>query len=110
MLTAQQLEHITNICKNLIFYSKQCCHQLSASNYTDIDEVIEEAIEISKNGDLPIVRRALRLLNEDLKIEIPIEPVITKRIKKKLARQEQLRISNTTTLSVKQGKVLVVFD
>jgi len=110
LLTAQQLEHITNICKNLIFYSKQCCHQLSASNYTEMDEVIEDAIEISKNGDLPIVRRTLRLLNEDIKIEVPIEPVITKRTRKKIARQEQLKVKTVCTLKVKVGKVKVVFD
>ena len=110
ILTSQQLEHITNTCKNLIFYSKQCCHQISASNYTDLDEIIDDAIEVSKNGDLPIVRRALRLLNEDIKIDVPIEPVITKRIKKKLLRQEQLKIKNVGKLQVNQGKVLVVFD
>jgi hypothetical protein len=110
LLTSQQLEHITNICKNLIFYSKQCSHQLSASNYIDIDEVIEDAIEISKNGDLPIVRRALRLLNEDLKIEVHIEPVITKRTRKKIARQEQFKIGTISKLHVKQGLVKVEFD
>jgi hypothetical protein len=110
LLTSQQLEHITNICKNLIFYSKQCCHQLSASNYTDIDEVIEDGIEISKYGDLPIVRRALRLMNEDIKIEVSIEPVITKRVKKKLARQEQLKLMNSGTLNVRKGGIKVVFD
>tara|TARA_R100000781_G_C4037066_1_gene112675 strand:+ start:103 stop:657 length:555 start_codon:yes stop_codon:yes gene_type:complete len=110
ILTSQQLEHITNTCKNLIFYSKQCAHQISASNYTDLDEIIDDAIEVSKNGDLPIVRRALRLLNEDIKIETDIEPVITKRIKKKLLRQEELKIKNVGKLQVNPGKVLVVFD
>lgn len=75
-----------------------------------MDEIIDDAIEVSKNGDLPIVRRALRLLNEDVKIETDIEPVITKRIKKKLLRQEQLKIKNVGKLQVNQGKVLVVFD
>ncbi len=110
ILTSQQLEHITNTCKNLIFYSKQCNHQISASNYTDLDEIIDDAIEVSKCGDLPIVRRALRLLNEDLKIEMAIEPVITKRVKNKLLRQEQLKIKNVSKLQVNHGTVLVQFD
>ena len=110
ILTAQQLEAITNTCKNIIFYSKQCAHQISASNYSDIDEIIDDAIEVSKNGDLPIVRRALRLLNEDLKLEVAIEPVITHRTKKKLLRQEQMKIKNVGKLQVTKGKVLVVFD
>tara|TARA_R110001592_G_scaffold94039_2_gene272647 strand:- start:224 stop:778 length:555 start_codon:yes stop_codon:yes gene_type:complete len=110
ILTAQQLESITNTCKNLIFYSKQCSHQIGSSNYTDIDEIIDDAIEISKNGDLPIVRRALRLLNEDIKIDVSIEPVITTRTKKKLLRQEQMKIKNIGKLEVTHGKVLVTFD
>ena len=72
--------------------------------------MVEDAITISQYGDLPIVRRALRLLNEDLKIEVDIEPVMTKRVKKKLARQEELRVQNVARLEVKKGKVTVDFD
>ena len=110
LLTSQQLEHITDLCKNIVFYSKACSHSLGGSNYTCIDEVVEDAITISQYGDLPIVRRALRLLNEDLKIEVDIEPVMTKRVKKKLARQEELRVQNVARLEVKKGKVTVDFD
>ncbi len=110
ILTAQQLEHITDLCKDIIFYSKTCSHSIGGSNYSCIDEVVEDAIEISQFGDLPIVRRALRLLNEDIKIEIDIEPVITKRVKKKLARQEAMRVKNVAKLEVKTGNITVEFD
>jgi hypothetical protein len=110
LLTRPKLEHITDLCKDIIFYSKTCSHCLGGSNYTCIDEVIEDGIEISQYGDLPIVRRALRLLNEDLKIDVDIEPVLTKRVKKKLARQEALRVKNVAKLEVSKGKVMVEFD
>ena len=103
LLTSQQLEHITDLCKNIVFYSKACSHSLGGSNYTCIDEVVEDAITISQYGDLPIVRRALRLLNEDLKIEVVIEPVMTKRVKKKVSKTRGVKSSECSKVRGEEG-------
>lgn len=110
LLSAPALELVTNTSKNIIFYCRTCSHCIAASNYTCIDEIIEDAIDISKYGDLPIVRRALRLLNEDIKVSVPIEPVLTKRVKKKLYRADLLKAQNMGKLKVNNGKFVVTFD
>ena len=96
--------------KNIIFYCRECSYCLPASNYDCIDEVVENAIEVSQYGDLPMVRRALRLLNCDDKIEVHIEPIITKRVMKKIKRIEDMKKMNVGRLKVEAGRHIVSFD
>lgn len=110
LLTNQQMEKVSVITKNIIFYCRECSHSLCASNYDEIDEVIEDAIFISQYGDLPSVRRALRLLNDDDKIDVSIEPILTKRMRVKLKKLEELKRFNTGRLKVTHGPVVVSFD
>lgn len=110
LLTNQQMEKVSIMTKNIIFYCRGCSYSLMASNYNEIDEVVEDAIYISQYGDLPAVRRALRLLNDDDKIDISIEPVLTKRMRVKLKRLDELKRANTGRLKVTRRPVTVSFD
>tara|TARA_R110000803_G_scaffold82148_2_gene148216 strand:- start:2569 stop:3123 length:555 start_codon:yes stop_codon:yes gene_type:complete len=110
LLTQHHLEKVSLMSKNIIFYCRECSYSLPASNYDCIDEIIENAIEISQYGDLPMVRRALRLLNEDEKIEVPLEPIMTKRVMKKIKRMDDMKKLNIGRLKVTHGKVMVLFD
>ncbi len=110
LLTNVELEKVSIITKNIIYYCRECSYCLPASNYDEIDEVIEDGIYISKYGDLPAVRRALRLLNGDDKIDVSIEPILTKRMRVKLKRLDDLKKSNTGRLKVKHGPITVSFD
>ena len=96
--------------KNIIFYCRECSYCLPASNYDCVDELIEAAIDISQYGDLPMVRRALRLLNMDEKIEVSIEPIMTKRVMKKIKRIDDMKRMNVGRLKVSEGKHIVLFD
>ena len=75
-----------------------------------MDELIEDAIYISRYGDLPAVRRALKLLNGDEKMCAPIEPVMTKRMRVKLKRMDELKKMNVGRLKVSHGSITVSFD
>jgi len=101
---------ISDKCRNLIFYSKECSHSITASNFVDIDEIIQSAHEIAKYGNLPLVRRALNLLNQDGKINDKIQPILTKRMRKKVEKQELIKKQNISRLKVKKGNVWVIFD
>tara|TARA_R110000787_G_C13366002_1_gene440445 strand:+ start:691 stop:1245 length:555 start_codon:yes stop_codon:yes gene_type:complete len=110
LLTQHHLEKVSLMSKNIIFYCRECSYCLPASNYDCIDEVVENAIEVSQYGDLPMVRRALRLLNCDDKIEVHIEPIITKRVMKKIKRIEDMKKMNVGRLKVEAGRHIVSFD
>jgi type II secretory pathway component PulM len=57
-----------------------------------------------------MVRRALRLLNMDEKIEVSIEPIMTKRVMKKIKRIDDMKRMNVGRLKVSEGKHIVLFD
>lgn len=110
LLTQHHLEKVSLMSKNIIFYCRECSYCLPASNYDCVDELIEAAIDISQYGDLPMVRRALRLLNMDEKIEVSIEPIMTKRVMKKIKRIDDMKRMNVGRLKVSEGKHIVLFD
>jgi hypothetical protein len=97
--------------RNVIFYCKECSFSLVASTYNDTDEVIADATFISCWGDNPSVRRALRLLKEDPKLQktdIPI-PTITQKCQKRLSRLKEIKRLNVCGLKVTHGSFLVEF-
>jgi hypothetical protein len=73
--------------RNIIFYCKQCEYHLTASNYDCMDDIIQDALFIAHYGNLPSVRRAIRLFNNDPKLSNQIEPVISRKIKKRLDKE-----------------------
>jgi hypothetical protein len=102
-------EEVIKRVKNLIFYAKTG-YCFTGSNYETIDEVVEDARFVANYGDLPAVRRALRLVNADLKMPVKVEPVLTQRASKKLQRLETLKAETTLRFRLKQGKFVVPFD
>ena len=110
LLTNAEMEKVSVITKNIIFYCRECSFCLAASNFVEMDELIEDAIYISRYGDLPAVRRALKLLNCDEKMCAPIEPVMTKRMRVKLKRLDELKKMNVGRLKVSRGSITVSFD
>ena len=82
---------------------------MGKNTYETIEEVITDAEEISKYGDIPTIRRALRLLQADTKIKNKISPVITYRTQQRLDRQKLLKKNSLAKMSVHHGHFVVKF-
>ena len=94
--------------KNIIFYCRECAYLLCASNYDCMDELNADCQFIKNYGDLPSVRRALRLYNLDPKIHQKVQPIMTRREQKREEKKKSLKHQNT--LSLKSHKGLFVLD
>tara|TARA_R100001244_G_scaffold116645_1_gene86753 strand:- start:309 stop:881 length:573 start_codon:yes stop_codon:yes gene_type:complete len=105
-----QREVVNDKVKNLIFYSIHCAYSIPSSNYECMDDIREDASYIRTYGDIPSVRRALRLLNKDIKMDSPIEPVMTKRTKVRVEAIKQHKINSHTKLSVIHKPIELSFD
>ena len=97
--------------KKIIFYCRICSFCLGVNaGYDTIEEVISDAREISKYGDMPAIRRALKLLRNDGKITELIEPVMTYRTQQRLDRKDRLRDGALAKMQVHSGKFNVIFE
>jgi len=96
--------------KNVIFYCKECAYLICASNYQCMDDVGADANFIKNYGDLPSVRRALRMYNLDPKIHQPVQPVMSRREQKR--EEEKIKLKHRTTLSLKShsGEFVLEFN
>lgn len=108
-LTIKQKEKIIENARRIISYSISGFN--IQGNFKDINELISIAFDISQHGDISSVRRALKLLKEDQKINPKIQPIISQRVQNELLRKEDIKKKrNTTGLIRTQGNFSIRFD
>ena len=110
VISIVERDRIVDISKKIIFYCRICGYCLGKNTYEKLDDLINDAVEISKYGDIPTIRRALRLLRADTKIKEKIFPVITYRTQQRLDRQKLLKKNSLAKMSVHHGHFVVKFS
>ena len=95
--------------KNIIHFVSLCSQDIASSNYQDICEVKDDAKYIKKYGDLPSVRRALRIFNET-KISPKIYPTISLRVQRRLDMQNEIKNIKAPGLRCEHKKIHISFD
>jgi len=102
-------EDVISRVKHLLFYAKTG-YDFVGSNYDNIEQVMADMLFVKNYGDLPAVRRAIRLVNEDLKVPHRVEPVLTRRCEKKLQREQKIKSDTTLRFRLSYEPVTVIFD
>jgi len=101
---------VTDRVRNLIFYGKDCGYDVGMSNYGSHGEVISDATFVSNYGDLPAARRALRFYNLDPKAPTPIQPVMTRRVGRRVAEVAKQKEANHLSLTSEKGEFILDFS
>jgi len=96
--------------RELIYYCKDCNYIIFSSNFTTLEDIIKCANEIKIYGDEPSVRRALRLLNKDIKLKENIEPEISTYVLNRLKRKQEIIKKTKPSFKKHTGQFTVVFD
>ena len=111
ILTVKEKEKVMDDAKKIIFYAKGG-FSLCAIGELDHDELYRIAQHISQFGDLPTVRRAIRLFNNDPKVkkDNKIEPQISARIKNKLEKEKLYKQIKNQSLIMSTGTFILPFD
>tara|TARA_R110000868_G_scaffold193346_4_gene438141 strand:- start:435 stop:992 length:558 start_codon:yes stop_codon:yes gene_type:complete len=109
ILTIKEKDNVMETAKKIISYCKNSFF-LTPYNYETFDELITEATYIAKFGDIPSVRRAISMLNQDPKLTIKIESVISKRVKKDIDKKNKLKHNAIPKAVVKHGHFVINFD
>jgi len=80
------------------------------SYFDSLEQIYSEARRIAQFGDLPTCRRMCSLLNKNPYCNERIYPVISKKVQKDLEIKKLTSKKVHTSLHVKHGKILVMFD
>tara|TARA_R110000737_G_scaffold347988_1_gene380857 strand:+ start:848 stop:1417 length:570 start_codon:yes stop_codon:yes gene_type:complete len=96
--------------KKLVNYCKSCSYELTYSLYQSIEEVINDCTYISKFGNIPTVRRAVKLVNLDNKIKNKIRPVISHKVKRNMILKEKAVKDLYPHFSIKRGSFTLDFS
>lgn len=108
-LTIKEKDNVMLTAKKIIGYCKNS-YFLTPYNYETFDDLLEEANYIAKFGDIPSCRRAIKMLNNDPKLDYKIDIVLSKRVKKDLEKREAVKNATIAKYSLKFGKFTIVFD
>ena len=95
--------------KKLVNYCKSCNYMLKDSLYTDMSEIIDDATYLSKYGNIPTVRRAIKLINRDTKLKEKIVLNISPKVKKNMVLKEQVSKSLKPRFSIIRGPHVISF-
>jgi hypothetical protein len=107
-LTIKEKQDVMMIAKKLIGYARNG-YYLIPQGYMDTIEVYKDASYIAKFPEIPSVRKAIDLINQDPKMREKIEMVIPRRVKKQLEKRKSVKQQNIP-LYIKRGEFILTFD
>jgi hypothetical protein len=110
-LTVKQKNEVMEEAKEIIYYCKSG-YSLASIHCEDHEILYDKVRYISKHGDLPTIRRAVKLFNDDPKMMKCHKIVcdISQRVKKKLEKQEKFKKRKQYGLCAKDGQFTLLFD
>ena len=109
LLSVKQKNKIMRFCKEVIVYCNNG-YNVDCSIFNSIEEIHIPMKDISIHGDIPSVRRAIKLLNNDPQLKDKIEPVISNRMKKQLENKNKKKVKKYYGLISKNGSFILTFD
>ena len=109
-ITDKTLLDINKRVKKIIYYCTKCSYELKFAGYDSLNDIIKDAEYIRIYGNLPSVRRAIKLINLDSKIKDKFEVILSQKTKKTLEEKERIKISQIPTYKREHGSFTVRFE
>ena len=109
ILTVKEKSKVMSFCKEVIVYCNNG-YSIDMCIFTSYEEIDIQLRDIAMHGDIPSVRRAIRLFNEDIKTIEKIVPVISNRVCRELEVKKKKKVKHYYGLIRKEGKYRVSFD
>lgn len=108
-LSIKEKNNVILICKKIKHLSRNS-FLLSETEYSNMEEVYNDARYICEYGDIPSVRKAIRDLNQYTLLKEPFIPKISDITKKELDMKEKLKKTNIYKCDIKHGTFILTFD
>ena len=108
-LNYREKGQMITLSKKLIHYCRNG-FSIAFSDFNDIDEIYQKALEVANHGDIPTCRRAIKELNKDSKIRNKIEIVISDKIQKELEQKKIDKKSLNNNYKFTKKYIVITFD
>ena len=109
LLSVKEKTKLMNFCKEVIVYCNNE-YNLECSIFNNREEIHISTADIAIHGDIPSVRRAIRLLNKDPYLKDKITPVISNRMRKQIDLKKNKKVKRYYGLIYKPGSYTIIFD
>ena len=109
LLSVKEKTKLMTFCKEVIVYCNNGFN-IDCSSFNSIEEIHIPCKDIAIHADIPSVRRAIKLLNNDPKLKDKIKPIISNKVKKQLELKKKHKVKRYYGLISKQGSFIVSFD
>ena len=109
LLSVKEKNKLMKFCKEVIVYCNNG-YNIDMSVFNDFTEIEIQIRDICKYGDIPSVRRAIRLFNKDPKLNEKITPIISNRIKREMEIKKKNKVKTYYGIIIKSGSFEINFD
>lgn len=109
ILSVKEKKKIMTFCKEVVVYCNNG-YNLDCSIFNSTEEIFIPMNDIAKHGDIPSVRRAIRLLNKDPKLKDNIKPILSNKMKREIEKKKNKKVKTYYGLISKQGCFTITFD
>ena len=109
-LTMKEKNAVMSICKNIIQY---CTNGYMIENsifYKDEQTIHDDMLYVLQFGDIPSVRRSVKLMNRNLKSKEIYKPIISPQMEKKISDKQISKHCVYSSLIVKTGEFILHFN
>tara|TARA_R110000765_G_scaffold20076_1_gene52327 strand:+ start:843 stop:1403 length:561 start_codon:yes stop_codon:yes gene_type:complete len=110
VLTIKEKDLIIDKAKKIIFFCNIAGYCIGSTTYSTMDEVLEDANDIRRYGDIPTIRRAIKLLNQCSFINGKIECIITYRCQQRIDRKHRIKKNGLARMTLATGHFELSFD
>ena len=100
---------VMSICKEIGKYAK-CNYIVENTRYTNIQELEDDMLYIAQYGDLPSVRRAVKLMNDNIQRSRHWSCVISPQMKKIIEEKNKQKTAIPYHATFKRGEFTLSFD
>jgi len=100
---------VMGICKEITKFAK-CNYIVQNTRYSSIKELEDDMLYIAQYGDLPSVRRAVKLMNDNIQRSRHWTCVISPQMKKIIDEKEKQKYSNSYHATFRRGEFTLTFD
>ena len=108
-LSVKDKSVVMSICKEITKFAK-CNYIVENTRYSTLQELNDDMMYITQYGDLPSVRRAVKLMNENVQRTRHWSCVISPQMKKVIEEKENQKNSNSYHATFRRGEFIVSFD